>query len=352
MKSDWMKILLDEKRAISDALQILEEQSQRIVLILDSNQLLIGTVTDGDIRRAIMNHKSLDTPVSEIMNTAPVTVQVGTPKALVKKIMLHKDLRQIPVLREGKVQDVITLKELEKKSTIENPVILMAGGFGKRLGDLTQSCPKPMLKVGEKPIMETILENFINAGFYNFYISLHYMSDVIKAHFGDGEKWGVNIQYIEENEPLGTAGGLGLLPDLPSDLPAIVMNCDLLTKLDLSNLLEFHSEANAYITVCVRKHEYQVPYGVIETDGEQLLGIAEKPIHDYFVNAGIYVIEQSVLSNINGEQYLDMPDLVNQLLQKSHEIQVFPIHEYWLDIGKYEDFSQAQSDYIKKFRYC
>lgn len=343
------KVTIEKSQTLTKALERLEKNALRVVLVTDVQNNLLGTVTDGDIRRALLKHKSLETPVSEAMNSKPITVQVGTSMKVIKQIMEQADLLQMPVLNGNKLVDLVLLKDLFQNTTRHNPVVLMAGGFGKRLGQLTKSCPKPMLPLGEKPLLQTILENFISSGFYQFYISVHYMPHVIKEHFGDGSKWGVKISYLEETQPLGTAGGLGLLPQIPNELPVIVMNCDLLTKLDLANLLEFHSDSSSELTLCVRKHEYQVPYGVIETDGENLDSIVEKPIQSYFVNAGIYILGQSILNKLSGQDYVDMPDLVNQCLAEKLPVKVFPIHEYWLDIGHFSDFRQAQDDFTSQF---
>ncbi|WP_343044127.1 nucleotidyltransferase family protein [Marinifaba aquimaris] len=343
--SNWKNIVVNRSIPIISAMEILDKQSLRIILVLDGDGNLLGTLTDGDIRRAILNNISLETSVDKIMNAKPTTVNKGTNLKKIKRIMQERDLLQIPVLEKGRLVDLVSLKDLLKPVKQLNPVLLMAGGFGRRLGDLTKTCPKPMLKIGSKPIMETILESFVEAGFVNFYISVHYLPEVIRDYFGNGEQWGINITYIEEPKPLGTAGGLGLLPKLESSLPLIIMNCDLLTKLDFSNLLSFHYENNASLTMCARQYEYQIPYGVINTESGEVTGISEKPISTHFVNAGIYVIEPSLLNEISGDEYLDMPDLINNYLEMGRSIQVFPIHEYWLDIGKIDDFQKAQHDF-------
>lgn len=349
MKERIRRITLNQQQSVTDALKLLEQGALRVVLVTDPDENLLGTVTDGDIRRAILKNMPLDTPISQVMNSSPITVQVGTSHKVIKQIMEQADLLQIPVLQGKKLVDLMLFRDLFQQPVRHNAVVLMAGGFGKRLGRLTQSCPKPMLQLGEKPLLETILENFIAAGFYRFFISVHFMPHVIKAHFGDGSKWGVNIHYVEEVEPLGTAGALGLIPEIPNELPVIVMNCDLLTKLDLGNLLEFHNESRSDITLCVRKHEYQVPYGVIETQGEDLTGIVEKPVQSYFVNAGIYIVSQKVMAMVPDDTYLDMPDLISRCVGKDNAVKVFPIHEYWLDIGQFDDFRQAQDDFTTQF---
>lgn len=348
-KYNWQKITVAPQATIMQAMQVIDQNSMRLVLVVDDENALLGTLTDGDIRRAILNHKGLDSAVQEIMNANPFTVQVGTPVSMIRSIMEKKDLLVMPVLKDGKVIDLIQFKEFFTRPKIDNPVLLMAGGFGKRLGSMTKSCPKPMLKVGNKPIMETILISLIEAGFQHFYISLHYLPDLIRNYFGDGSRWGVDIEYIVESQPLGTAGGLGLIPESKNNLPLLVMNCDLLTKLDFASLINYHNLSESDITMCVREFEYKIPYGVIETDGDKLIGVAEKPTKSHFVNAGIYVVGQQVLQSVNRNEYLDMPDLINRCVTNQSSVQVFPVHEYWLDIGKYDDFEQAQDDYIQNF---
>jgi NDP-sugar pyrophosphorylase family protein len=225
----------------------------------------------------------------------------------------------------------------------------MAGGFGTRLRPLTDVCPKPLLEIGGKPILETILESFVGSGFRNFYISVHYRADQIKDYFGDGRRWGVLINYVEEHEPLGTAGALGLLPDNLPDLPMIVMNGDILTQIDFSRLLAYHNEHQGIATLCVRQYEYQIPYGVVSMDAQRITGIVEKPIHSCFSNAGIYVLNKSLVQSIAKRQQIDMPQLLNQQILAGELVSMFPVHEYWLDIGRESDFLRAQGEFLKYF---
>jgi NDP-sugar pyrophosphorylase family protein len=251
----------------------------------------------------------------------------------------------MPLLNDdGQVCGLETLGSLSEKPSFDNPVFLMAGGFGKRLHPLTLQTPKPLLKVGNKPILEMILESFIEAGFHNFYISTFYEAEQLKNHFGDGDKWNVSINYIDENHPLGTAGSLGLLPpDLP-DHPLIMMNGDLLTRVDYAKLLQYHDESKGDATICVREYDFQVPFGVVKGNGIKVEEIQEKPIYSFFVNAGIYVLEPDFYKNLGNADYLDMPDLLQHRLADGAVINMYPIHEYWLDIGRMEDFKQANLD--------
>jgi NDP-sugar pyrophosphorylase family protein len=256
--------------------------------------------------------------------------------------MDEKDLISIPLLNNGKVVGLETLHHVMHKTKYDNPVFLMAGGFGTRLRPLTDNCPKPLLKIGDKPILETLLLRFIKSGFHHFYISTHYLPEMIREHFGAGEKWGVNITYVHENQPLGTGGALGLLPKDVPDLPLLVINGDVLTKIDFESLLDFHTTKNANATMSVREYDYQVPFGVIESVGYQIKGMVEKPVHRFHVNAGIYVISQSIVKSVKENEYIDMPTLLERYL--GDNVLMYPFHDYWLDIGRMDDFNRAQSD--------
>ncbi|WP_434341252.1 nucleotidyltransferase family protein [Motilimonas cestriensis] len=345
MSHSWKKILISPESSIIQALKIIDNEALRVALVVDENQHLAGVVTDGDIRRGILNGLSLDTAVSKIMNTTPITACVNTPKKELIKLMETRSILSIPLVENGAVVGLETLHHLFEQPTYDNPVFIMAGGFGTRLRPLTDNCPKPMLKIGDKPILETLIRSFISAGFNNFYISTHYMPEQIKAHFGNGKELGINITYVHEESPLGTGGALGLLPDcLPKDLPLIMINGDVLTKVDFQRLLAFHEENQADATMCVREYDYQVPYGVINGEGNKITSMVEKPIQRFFVNAGIYVVSPKVIQSVPENHKIDMPTLLEQHMQESDNILMFPIHEYWLDIGRMDDFNRAQAD--------
>jgi NDP-sugar pyrophosphorylase family protein len=262
-------------------------------------------------------------------------------------LLSNTGFRHLPVIdTKGRIVNVVYLKDPPKSLRKENRVVLMVGGKGSRLRPLTDDCPKPMLNVGNKPLLETILENFIEYGFYKFFLSVNYKSEMIEDYFGDGAKWDVNIQYLRENESLGTAGALSLLPEKPK-LPLIVMNGDLLTKINFQQLMEFHDEQEANATMCVRKYDLQVPYGVVTMDleNQEIRKISEKPVHSFFVNAGVYVLQPEMLSFIPDQKYYDMPSLFEHLIEKKYVTGAFPIHEYWLDIGQRDDLIRANGEY-------
>ena len=349
MNLNWQQILISPDASIQDAIKTIDRGALRLALVVDSQLKLLGTVTDGDVRRGLIDDVMLSEAVKKIMNVSPRVAGKSSSKAQLVALMESKGLLSVPIVDNGILVGLETLQHLLHKEQYDNPVFLMAGGFGTRLQPLTNNCPKPLLKVGEKPILEIILESFISAGFHQFYISTHYMPELIMEHFGKGEKWGVMIHYVHEVEPLGTAGALGLLPQNVSKLPFIVMNGDILTKVDFSQLLNYHRESNAEATICVREHEYQIPYGVVNFESNRVTGIVEKPIQKYFVSAGIYVLDQSLVRSICNNNVLDMPDFLNQKISSEGEVSMFPLHEYWLDIGQMHDFQRAQSDYIGLF---
>lgn len=349
MSYDWQDVLLGLDATIEEAVRVIDFGSLRVALVVNEEGDLLGTVTDGDIRRALLQHVSLTSKVKEIMHKSPKVAEVGTPREVLRTVMEEHDLLSIPLLSKGKLVGLETLQHLVKRKRIDNPVFLMAGGFGKRLSPLTDNCPKPLLKVGDKPILETILEGLIQSGFFRFYISTHYKSEMIRSYFGDGSKWGVEIRYIHEESPLGTGGALGLLPkDLP-DLPLIMMNGDIMTKIDCGALLDYHNSTNSVATMCVREYEYQVPYGVIEAQDNRIIGMVEKPVQKFFVNAGIYVVSRELIRSIRSNTVIDMPTLLENQLKENKVVSMFPLHEYWLDVGKMNDFERAQRDYFEGF---
>lgn len=343
MSHNWKNILVSPLSNIREVLKVIDSEALQLALVVDLDNRLLGTVTDGDIRRALINDLPLSHPITEIMFTTPTVVDYSISKAEVLELMNAKQLHSIPILDNGIVVGLETIHHVTQKNKYDNPVFLMAGGFGTRLKPLTDNCPKPLLKVGDKPILETVLLSFIKAGFHNFYISTHYLPEMIREYFGNGEKWEVSINYVHEELPLGTGGALGLLPkDLP-ELPVIMMNGDVLTKVDLEALLTFHNGNNADATICVREYEYQVPFGVIESEGNVIKSMVEKPIQRFHVNAGIYVVSRKIIEQVNNNEVVDMPTLLERYL--GDNVLMFPFYEYWLDIGRMDDFKRAQIDF-------
>lgn len=341
----WQNALISPESSIEQAIKVIDKSGLKIALVVEPTHKLLGIVTDGDVRRGLLRHIPLNSSVQEIMQTSPVTACADENRDDLLRQMLLNGIEQLPVLDDaGRLIGLQTFQELNQPLRLENTVVLMAGGIGSRLRPLTANCPKPMLTVGAKPLLETIIESFIEHGFHNFYISVNYLAEMVKDYFEDGKEWGINIKYIEEDKPLGTAGALGLLPSDALVKPAIVMNGDILTRVDFTSLLRFHQQHQSAATMCVREWQYQVPYGVIKSEGHQILSIVEKPVEQYFVNAGIYVLDSKAFSLIKQDEYLDMPTLFNQLIQTGQPTCLFPIREYWLDIGQHHDFERANKD--------
>jgi dTDP-glucose pyrophosphorylase len=342
MKS-WKSVLIGPQASLHDAITALDKGGLQIAIVVDQEHRILGTLTDGDVRRALLRQLPLATPACEVMSTRPHTAPAESSKERVLALMEKYQLLQIPLVdAAGRVVGLETLHGLLQGRRKSNAVFLMAGGFGKRLQPLTDNCPKPLLQVGDKPIIELIIEGFIKAGFHRFFISTHYRPEMIRERIGDGSQWGVDVVYIHEDEPLGTGGALGLLPTDRIQEPLFVMNGDLLTNLDFNKLLGFHEEHDGVATMSVREHEHRVPYGVIETDGLRITSMVEKPAYRYFVNAGIYVLSPDVVRSVERGRRVDMPTLLEEQMGQGQTVNMFPLHEYWLDIGRMEDFQRAQ----------
>lgn len=344
----WESTLIGPDASLEEAIATLDREALRIVMIVDGERKLLGTLTDGDVRRALLKHLPLDTKVSVVMCSTPRSAAKDWSKERILLAMEKYQLLQLPVLNEdGQVIGLENLQDILQKKHYDNPVFLMAGGFGTRLRPLTHNCPKPLLKVGDKPILELILERFISAGFHRFFISTHYMPEMLREHFGDGTRWGVSIRYVHEDEPLGTGGALGLLPHDEINLPMFMMNGDLLTTLDFQSLLEFHQEHSGTATMCVREYEHCVPYGVIQSEGHRIRSMVEKPSYRYFINAGIYLLSPQLVKSVAPGTRVDMPTLLESEISEGKDVNMFPVHEYWLDIGRMEDFQRAQQEFGK-----
>lgn len=345
---DWKKIAVTPTASIHEVMLVIDQGVMQIALVVDENDHLLGTVTDGDVRRAILHGNGLDTPIADFMNATPVTGLVDEHPSAWQRTMARHELRHLPLLDAQGCVKRLTILTPPDEPQRDNLVVLMAGGLGSRLRPLTDDVPKPLLEIGSKPILETILESFISQGFHRFRLCINYKGDMIRRHFGNGERWGVEIEYLEEQQRMGTAGALSLMPDLPNE-PFFVMNGDLLTKVDFVRLLAFHKQQNNIATMCIREHRHQVPYGVVKLDEHRIVELREKPIQFSFVNAGIYVIEPRLIKQIPHNQFFDMTDLVNKLLDQNVPVGSFPLREYWMDVGKLEDFKQAHIDYPAQF---
>lgn len=346
----WRKSLIGPSSSVRDAITVINEGEFRIALVVDDQGKLLGTVTDGDTRRALLRGIGLDSAVKEAMHLNPTVARVGESREAILATMRSKALNQVPIVdAEGRVTHLEILNNLVKESRKENWAVLMAGGLGRRLAPLTDIMPKPMLEVGNKPLLETIIENLVNNGLTRIYIAVNYKADVVKERFGDGAPWKVEIRYIHEDQQLGTAGALSLLVDKPQH-PLIVMNADLLTNLNFRHLLDYHDQQGCRATVCVREHAVQIPYGVVAVDENRVVKIEEKPIHRHYINAGIYVLDPDLLAMIPSGTHFDMTALLERMNAEHQPIAVFPIREFWLDIGRHEDYAAANGHYERLFK--
>ena len=347
--NEWHKLLVKPTDSVIETMRIIDETAEQIAIVVNDQNRLVGTVTDGDIRRGILAGFSLDSEVQQIMNKQPTFISTYDSFYKIISLFQRKKLRHLPVVDQTMcVVDVKYVEDFFHTKKKDNWIVIMAGGLGTRLQPLTNEVPKPMLTVGSKPILETILENFIEQGFHKFFFAVNYKKELIVDYFGDGSRWGITIQYINEEKKLGTAGALSLFREKPIQ-PFIVMNGDILTKVNFNKLLQFHEETESTATMCVRKHYYQVPYGVVKTDGHILQLVEEKPLQTYFVNAGIYVISPEALQQIPLEQFYDMTTLFSDLIRCEFVASVFPIQEYWMDIGRIGDYEKANIEFEETF---
>jgi dTDP-glucose pyrophosphorylase len=331
---------------IRDAMRKMDAGGAAILLIADANTKLLGVLTDGDIRRAIIGDRELEGPVSEFMNPEPVS-HVGTfsnagALHLLNTAKSHL-VNHLPILDDaGRVVDLLLRHTLSEQPPLAVDALVMAGGLGQRLRPLTEVVPKPMLPVGGRPVLELIIDRLRAAGISRITLAIHYMPEVIRDHFGDGSSFGVDIDYLQEQSPLGTAGAVGLLD--PRENTVLVVNGDVLTAVDFRAMVEFHRQQQAALTLAVHQHEFQVPYGVVETEEFAVTGITEKPTYSHLVVAGIYLMEPHVLRLVGPNQRVQMPELISNCIGTGDRVVSFPVHEYWMDIGAPDDYQRAQLD--------
>ncbi|HEY8963359.1 MAG TPA: nucleotidyltransferase family protein [Alphaproteobacteria bacterium] len=340
------KLMLHPAQTMRDAVARIQINDVKILLVVDANNKLMGTVTDGDIRRALLQGQELSTPVRQIMNETPVTVDMSVERDAVVDMMKARIVRHIPRIdADGCVIGLELLDDQTHRNLFTNEVIIMAGGRGERLRPLTDNIPKPMIKVGGKPILEKIIDHMSAQGFRNFTISVNYLADMITEYFGDGRDRGVRIRYVREAKRLGTAGSLSLVPAESITQPFLVVNGDILTRIDFQNLATFHAEHGAEATLCVRDWRTRIPFGVVQTDGPFVSGVAEKPEHSCLINAGLYMLNPTALTLVPKDEYFDMTDLINSMIDQKCKLSAFHIDEDWVDIGQPEQLRHAQTLY-------
>lgn len=341
MISPVNNIIVHTGNSFRDAVNVIDRSRSGIALVLDSSKRLVGILTDGDIRRAILRNVDLDGPIENAMVTNPLTITPDHTRGEAFRIFVDKRFSHLPVVDdENRLIGIIYESSLRSEGVLNTPVVIMAGGYGKRLRPMTETLPKPMLKVGEKPILEMILERFRDLGANEFYISVNYLAEKITDYFGDGRKHRVNINYIREEKPMGTAGSLSLLPQ-GLDREFFVVNADILTDLDYRSMHNYHLDKDSHLTVAVKRHDLQVPYGVVEIQQDRVAELSEKPVISSYINAGIYLLSPELLHQIPCGEYLDMPSLIERLLDGDWNILSYTIDGSWIDIGQPKEFEDA-----------
>lgn len=346
---DLQHLLIAPESSLRDALRSIDEGGVQIVLVVDQQRALLGTLSDGDVRRGLLSGAGLDTRVSEIMHRNPKVARETDPRPAILAKMRRFGLHQLPVVdAENRVVALQTLDDLVIPEKYPNPVVIMAGGLGSRLKELTRSIPKPMLKVGDRPILELLIESFVDQGFSNFYLAVNYKAEVIERYFEDGSRFGAHIEYLRETQRLGTAGALSLLPR-PPQIPFFVANADLVTRVDYGDMLQKHITCGASATMAVREYEYQIPFGVIDEQDGMIAGIREKPVHRSLVCAGMYVMSPEVLQLITPEQYHDMPGVFESIIRSGKKAASYAVRGYWLDVGRIADYHKANEDFSEGF---
>jgi dTDP-glucose pyrophosphorylase len=333
---------------MKDVVENLTVSGLRLCLVVDGAGKLVGIVSDGDIRRGLLAGKGLDDPIVDVMNGNFVSASGAQGLAELGTLARARELTHIPIVDERGMATGLFIDQVEEKHNafLQNTVVIMAGGMGLRLRPLTETTPKPMLSVAGKPMMQHTIEALKAEGLRNFVLSLNYLGEQIEQHFGDGSTFGVDITYVREKEPLGTAGSLSLLDQTFSD-PIVVVNGDVLLSAKISDMLRYHTSHNAEITVGVKVLDTQIPFGVVNLDGSRITGISEKPVYRDFVNAGVYVLAPQVLEDVAPGVRLDMPELVAGRLSQQ-AVYAFPLHESWRDLGHMEDLENARRDYESK----
>lgn len=343
----WCQAILPPHATIEQAIRNLDQVAIKIVLVVNKRAELEGTISDGDIRRGLLKGLDLNSPIASVVHRNALVVPPEMGRDVVMQLMVANKIQQIPVVNEQRqVVGLHLWDEITTPPVRANLMVIMAGGMGTRLRPHTENCPKPLLPVAGKPMLEHIIERAKLEGFSHFVLALHYLGHMIEDHFGDGERLQVRIDYLREQSPLGTAGALGLLNPRP-DAPFVVTNGDVLTDIHYGELLDFHVRHDAAATMAVRVHEWQHPFGVVQTQGINIVGFEEKPVARSHINAGVYALDPDALSVLSEDAHCDMPTLFERLQAKTKRTVAYPMHEPWLDVGRPDDLSRAIAESAK-----
>lgn len=343
MKIDVDSVILGPDQAMRIAIEVIDNSGLKIALITDDQHGLLGVVTDGDIRRALLAGHDLESKISTFMHKQPRTASYGTERRVLLERLRQEQILHLPIVDEkGQVRGLAYLPQLEQQTVSDTEVVIMAGGLGTRLRPLTEKVPKPLVSVGGRPLIDTIIDKLVEQGFTNITLCVNYLGHMLEEHLGDGSGYGANIRFVRENQRMGTAGALSLLSERPAS-SFIVMNGDILSNVDFNAMLEFHRSNNALATMALKTYTYEVPFGVVEVESPRIVALREKPKQSFLVNAGIYIVEPSVLDYIPGDEFFDITSLFDELLEKQLPVIAFPLREQWLDIGRPEDLAIANS---------
>lgn len=343
-QSHWHESLLPPTATLREALSALNTSAMQIVLAVDAEGRLVGCATDGDVRRALLSGADLSESIDAFLRRNPVTVGPADGVRTTRAVMAEHGVGTIPIVdNAGRVVGLRQWTDLLSRFPRREPVLIMAGGKGVRLHPFTQDTPKPLVSVRGEPMIEILLKRLAQQGFINVWVSVHHMANRIMEHLGDGERFGMSIQYIEEPEPLGTAGALGLWPSPPS-APVLVLNADLLTAVDFSEILDYHVASKSAATLAMRRHVTELPFAEVLHNQGRVEVISEKPSHEHWINAGIYVIDQPVLALLEALESIDMPDLLNRAIDQGLPVSAFELDGYWLDLGTPVAIQQAEND--------
>lgn len=331
------KYLISSRANIKQTIIQINKFGLKLVCVVEKNNRLIGTVSDGDVRRGLIKNLTLENSIKKIMNKNPKFIKQKSKVLQASKIFSKFKVQAIPVLdKNGLLIDIVTE---DQNNNFENVIYIVAGGRGKRMMPLTKLTPKPLLEYSGTPLLESILIKFKSQGFKNIVLSINYLGNKIEEYFKNGESLGLNIRYIKETKEMGTAGSLAELNEFHNKLPVIMSNADLITNLDFKNFLNYHLKNNSDLTIASKKHNYQNPFGVITSKGKKIINIHEKPIHTFNVNAGVYILDYKLINLVKKKQYLDMPNFIQHLIKIKKKISLFPLHEIWKDVGIPEDLS-------------
>ncbi len=344
----WRQAILPAYATIEQAIKNLNHSGVRIVLVVNDRAELRGTISDGDIRSGLLKGLDLHSPIESIIHRKALVVPPEMMREMVMQLMVANKIQQIPVVDERRhVVGLYLWDEITTPPKRSNLMVIMAGGIGTRLRPHTENCPKPLLSIAGKPMLEHIIDRAKLEGFSHFVLAIHYLGHMIEDYFGSGERMGVQIDYLREQSPLGTAGALGLLNPRP-DFPFVVTNGDVITDIRYGELLDFHTRHHASATMAVRVHEWQHPFGVVQTEGVEIIGFEEKPVARSHINAGVYALDPDALSALCADTHCDMPTLFEHLKAQDKRTVAYPMHEPWLDVGRPDDLHSANGQLANK----